>query len=216
MKVKVSTYLVVPNLSRVKGRLVNASTLNSGAKLFVQEFIPKFIEQHQTEFKTAMAAWFLQKVKEGVFVLEDAKYIAGLSALSESFFDVFAGSSLQALHEKYPELQAPPAESRKDPEVVDLDENKPHKVVNAEKGTHVKPADKKADMAPQEAPVTTSEPTPADPQDEAPTAAPEQEPAATPESAPAEPAPATPQEEAPAPAEADSAPESDGLDDFDN
>ena len=211
MKVKVSTYLVVPNLSRVKGRLKNASTLNSGAKLFVQEFIPKFIEERQSEFKTAMAAWFLEKVKKGEFELEDEKYITGLSALSESFFDVFAGSSLQALHEKYPELQAPPAESRKDPEVVDLDENKPHKVVNAEKGTHVKPADKKADMAPQEAPVTPSEPTPAAPQDEAPTAA---EPAPTPQDE--APAPAASQNEEPAPAEAASAPESDGLDDFDN
>jgi hypothetical protein len=197
MKVKVSTYLVVPNLSRVKGRLKNASSLNSGAKLFVQEFIPTFIEQHQTEFKTAMAAWFLEKVKKGDFELEDAKYITGLSALSESFFDVFAGSSLQALHLKYPELQSAPAESRKDPEVVDLDEEKHHKAANAEKGTDVKPADKNADTAPQEAPVTPSEPAPAAPQDEAP-------------------APEASQNEEPAPAEAASAPESDGLDDFDN
>mgnify|MGYP000901533161 FL=1 len=211
MKVKVSTYLVVPNLSRVKGRLKNASSLNSGAKLFVQEFIPTFIEQHQTEFKTAMAAWFLEKVKKGDFELEDAKYITGLSALSESFFDVFAGSSLQALHLKYPELQSAPAESRKDPEVVDLDEEKHHKAVNAEKGTDVKPADKNADTAPQEAPVTPSEPAPAAPQDEAPTAA---EPAPTPQDE--APAPEASQNEEPAPAEAASAPESDGLDDFDN
>nr|DAV91927.1 MAG TPA: hypothetical protein [Caudoviricetes sp.] len=210
MKVKVSTYLVVPNLPRVKARLKNASLINSAAKLFVQEFIPTFVEQHQTEFKNAMAAWFLGKVKEGTFVLEDEKYITGLSALSESFFDVFAGSSLQSLHVKYPELQSAPAESRKDPEVVDLDEEKHHKVTNAEKGTAVKPADKKADTAPQEAPVTPSEPAPATPQEEAPAAAPEPAPAAP------EPAPATPQEEAPAPAEAASAPESDGLDDFDN
>lgn len=199
MKVKVSTYLVVPNLPRVKARLKNASPLNSAAKLFVQEFIPTFVEQHQTEFKNAMAAWFLGKVKEGTFVLEDEKYITGLSALSESFFDVFAGSSLQSLHVKYPELQSAPAESRKDPEVVELDEEKHHKATNAEKGTAVKPADKKADEAPKEAPVTTSEPAPADPQYEAP---------ATPE-----PAPGAPQEEAPAPAPAS---ESDGLDDFDN
>ena len=211
MKVKVSTYLVVPNLSRVKGRLKNASSLNSGAKLFVQEFIPTFIEQHQTEFKTAMAAWFLEKIKKGDFELEDAKYITGLSALSESFFDVFAGSSLQALHLKYPELQSAPAESRKDPEVVDLDEEKHHKAANAEKGTDVKPADKNADTAPQEAPVTPSEPAPAAPQDEAPTAA---EPAPTPQDE--APAPAASQNEEPAPAEAASAHESDGLDDFDN
>ena len=211
MKVKVSTYLVVPNLSRVKGRLKNASSLNSGAKLFVQEFIPTFIEQHQTEFKTAMAAWFLEKIKKGDFELEDAKYITGLSALSESFFDVFAGSSLQALHLKYPELQSAPAESRKDPEVVDLDEEKHHKAANAEKGTDVKPADKNADTAPQEAPVTPSEPAPAAPQDEAPTAA---EPAPTPQDE--APAPAASQNEEPAPAESASAPESDGLDDFDN
>lgn len=211
MKVKVSTYLVVPNLSRVKGRLKNASTLNSGAKLFVQEFIPKFIEERQSEFKTAMAAWFLEKVKKGEFELEDEKYITGLSALSESFFDVFAGSSLQALHEKYPELQAPPAESRKDPEVVDLDEEKHHKAASAAKGTDVKQADKKADTAPQEAPVTPSVPAPAAPQDEAPTAA---EPAHTPQDEAQ--APAASQNEEPAPAEATSAPESDGLDDFDN
>ena len=211
MKVKVSTYLVVPNLSRVKGRLKNASTLNSGAKLFVQEFIPKFIEERQSEFKTAMAAWFLEKVKKGEFELEDEKYITGLSALSESFFDVFAGSSLQALHEKYPELQAPPAESRKDSEVVDLDEEKHHKAASAAKGTDVKQADKKADTAPQEAPVTPSVPAPAAPQDEAPTAT---EPAPTPQDE--APAPAASQNEEPAPAEAASAPESDGLDDFDN
>ena len=211
MKVKVSTYLVVPNLSRVKGRLKNASSLNSGAKLFVQEFIPTFIEQHQTEFKTAMTAWFLEKVKKGDFELEDAKYITGLSALSESFFDVFAGSSLQALHLKYPELQSAPAESRKDPDVVDLDEEKHHKATNAEKGTAVKPADKNADTAPQEAPVTPSVPAPAAPQDEAPTAA---EPDPTPQDE--APAPAASQNEEPAPAEAASAPESDGLDDFDN
>nr|DAW10898.1 MAG TPA: hypothetical protein [Caudoviricetes sp.] len=211
MKVKVSTYLVVPNLSRVKGRLKNASTLNSGAKLFVQEFIPKFIEERQSEFKTAMAAWFLEKVKKGEFELEDEKYITGLSALSESFFDVFAGSSLQALHEKYPELQAPPAESRKDPEVVDLDEEKHHKAASAAKGTDVKPADKKANTAPQEASVTPSEPAPAAPQDEAPTVA---EPAPTPQDE--APAPAASQDEEPAPAEVASAPESDGLDDFDN
>lgn len=204
MKVKVSTYLVVPNLSRVKGRLKNASTLNSSAKLFVQEFIPKFIEERQSEFKTAMAAWFLEKVKKGEFELEDEKYITGLSALSESFFDVFAGSSLQALHEKYPELQAPPAESRKDPEVVDLDEKKHHNAASAAKGTDVKQADKKADTAPLEAPVTPSMPAPDAPQDEAPTAA--------------EPAPTAPQEESTAPTEPAPAPasESDGLDDFDN
>ena len=204
MKVKVSTYLVVPNLPRVKARLKNASPLNSAAKLFVQEFIPTFVEQHQTEFKNAMAAWFLGKVKEGTFVLEDEKYITGLSALSESFFDVFAGSSLQSLHVKYPELQSAPSESRKDPEVVDLDEEKHHKTTNAEKGTAVKPADKNADTAPQEAPATPSEPAPAAPQDEAPAAP--------------EPAPAAPQEESTAPTEPAPAPasESDGLDDFDN
>ena len=204
MKVKVSTYLVVPNLPRVKARLKNASPLNSAAKLFVQEFIPTFVEQHQTEFKNAMAAWFLGKVKEGTFVLEDEKYITGLSALSESFFDVFAGSSLQSLHVRYPELQSAPAESRKDPEVVDLDEEKHHKATNAEKGTAVKPADKNADTAPQEAPAKPSEPAPAAPQDEAPAAP--------------EPAPAAPQEESTAPTEPAPAPasESDGLDDFDN
>lgn len=204
MKVKVSTYLVVPNLPRVKARLKNASYINSAAKLFVQEFIPTFVEQHQTEFKNAMAAWFLGKVKEGTFVLEDEKYITGLSALSESFFDVFAGSSLQSLHVKYPELQSAPAESRKDPEVVDLDEEKHHKATNAEKGTAVKPAYKNADTAPQEAPATPSEPAPAAPQDEAPAAP--------------EPAPAAPQEESTAPTEPAPAPasESDGLDDFDN